>query len=191
MRMMWKVVVAMVAMTGLAAAQAKAPETKPAEQKPGGMMKPPAEIADMAKMASGTWRCKGQGMDSSMKMADMTATMKMKTTLNGFWVHSMFDSKMGKEPYTFEAFTTFDPSTKKWKRLTVDNAGGWATGESAGLKDGKVEWESAWHSPMMGDATFRDHEDLSDPKAGVKMWGEISMDKGKTWNKVYEMSCKK
>jgi hypothetical protein len=28
-------------------------------------------------------------------------------------------------------------------------------------------------------------------KAGVKMNGEMSMDKGKTWNKVYEMTCKK
>jgi hypothetical protein len=32
---------------------------------------------------------------------------------------------------------------------------------------------------------------MSDPKAGAKFWGEFSMDKGKTWTKVYEMTCKK
>jgi hypothetical protein len=31
---------------------------------------------------------------------------------------------------------------------------------------------------------------MTDPKAGMKMWGEMSMD-GKTWTKVYEMTCKK
>jgi hypothetical protein len=44
---------------------------------------------------------------------------------------------------------------------------------------------------MMGEVMFRDHEDMSDPKAGVKQWGEFSMDKGKTWTKVYELTCKK
>jgi hypothetical protein len=37
---------------------------------------------------------------------------------------------------------------------------------------------------------FRDHEDVSNPKE-FKSWGEMSMDKGKTWMKVYEQSCKK
>ena len=44
---------------------------------------------------------------------------------------------------------------------------------------------------MMGAGTFKDHVDMTDAKAGVKMWGEMSMDKGKTWKKVYEMTCKK
>jgi hypothetical protein len=43
----------------------------------------------------------------------------------------------------------------------------------------------------MGEAMFRDHEDLTDPKVGAKMWGEMSTDKGKSWVKVYEMTCKK
>jgi hypothetical protein len=32
---------------------------------------------------------------------------------------------------------------------------------------------------------------VSDPKAGVKMSGELSMDGGKNWLPVYTMSCKK
>lgn len=199
-----RVAIALVGMTGLVAAQPKAdpkagdkaapkaPEAKPADPKAGGMpeMKPPTELADMAKMAAGTWHCKGQGMDHTMKMMDMTGTMKLRLDVGGWWMHATFESKMGKEPFTFESFTTVDPATKKLKRVMVESGGSWSTGESAGLKDGKVDWELATHSAM-GDGMFRDHEDMTDPKAGVKLWGEFSMDKGKTWTKVYEMACKK
>ena len=201
-----RVAMVIVGMTGLAAAQPKA-DTKAADPKTapkapdaktppkadaGAMpeMKPPTEIADMAKAAGGTWHCKGQGMDHSMKMQDMTATMKMKVAMNGWWIQGDFESRMGKEPFQFTSFTTFDPASKKWKRVMVESGGGWSTGESAGLKDGKVEWDLTAHS-MMGEMPFRDHEDITDAKAGAKFWGEFSSDKGKTWTKVYEMTCKK
>lgn len=196
-----RVAIAIIGMTGLAAAQpkpgsAKPPEAKPAEPKAGeakaGMpeMKPPPELAEMAKGAAGTWRCKGQGMDHSMKMIDMTATMRIKLDLASWWIHGSFESRMGKEPFAFESFTTFDPSSRKWKRVMVETGGAWSTGESAGMKDNKTDWEATSHSAM-GEAMFRDHEDMSDPKAGAKLWGEFSTDKGKTWTKVYEMTCKK
>lgn len=194
-----RVAIAMVGMTGLAAAQPKAEPKAPAadpkmaDPKAGGMgdqKGPPAELAAMAKATSGTWTCKGQGMDHTMKMSAMTGTMKMKLEVDGWWMHTSFESKMGKDSFHFESFTTFDPASKMWKRVMVETDGVWSSGESAGMKDKKVDWELTAHSPM-GDAMFRDHEDVSDQKAGVKMKGEISMDKGKTWNPVYEMACKK
>ncbi|HEX2685009.1 MAG TPA: hypothetical protein VHN14_00245 [Kofleriaceae bacterium] len=205
-----QVAIALVGMTGLVAAQPKAdpkaadpkmaPKAEPNKGEPnkadpkaaGGMaeMKPPQELADLAKAAAGTWKCKGQGMDHSMKMQDMAATMKIKLDLANWWIHGSFESKMGKEPFQFESFTTYDPAAKKWKRVMIETGGGWSTGESAGLKDNKVDWELMGHSAM-GEFLFRDHEDMSDPKAGAKFWGEFSMDKGKTWTKVYEMTCKK
>jgi hypothetical protein len=205
-----RVAIAMVGMTGLVAAQpkadpkaadpkaapkaeTKAADPKPADAKAGAPMqsKPPQEIADVAKAASGTWRCKGQAMmdPATMKMADMTATMKVKSDLAGWWIHATMESKMGKEPFLFESYTTFDPSAKKWRRIMVQSGGDWATGDSLGVKDNKVDWEMKTHSPMMGEGAFRDHEDFSDPKAGVKMWGEFSANG--TWVKVYEMTCKK
>lgn len=206
-----RVAIAMVGMTGLVAAQPKAEpkmaepkmadpkmapkaEPKMADSKPaGGMaeMKPPAELAGLAKAIAGTWRCKGQGMDMhTMKMGDMTATMKLKLDLASWWIHGSFESKMGKEPFQFESFTTFDPASKKWKRVMIETGGNWSSGESAGMKDNKVDWDLTTHSAM-GEGMFRDHEDMSDLKAGTKMWGEFSMDRGKTWSKVYEMTCKK
>jgi hypothetical protein len=206
MNTFFRVAVAMVGMTGLAVAQPKAdpkagdmkaaakPDAKApaAPDKAAAMpeMKPPAELAEMAKGAGGTWHCKGQGMDHTMKMVDMTATMKIKLDVANWWAHASFESKMGKEPFQFESFTTFDPKSKSWKRVMVESGGGWLSGESAGMKDNKIDWELTSHSAM-GDGKFRDHEDLSDAKAGAKMWGEFSMDGGKTWTKVYEMTCKK
>jgi hypothetical protein len=210
-----RVAIALVGMTGLVAAQPKADpkaadpkmapkaadpkmadkmaDPKMADPKMAGMaeMKPPAELADMAKGAAGTWKCKGQGMDMKAgKMADMTGTMKMKLEVDNWWIHGSFESKMGKEPFHFESFTTFDPASKKWKRVMVESGGGWSSGESTGMKDGKMDWDLTSHSAM-GDAMFRDHHDMTDAKVGVKQWGEVSMDKGKTWTKVYEMACKK
>jgi hypothetical protein len=206
-----RVAIALIGMTGLVAAQPKADpkaadpkmapkaaDPKMADPKAGGdkmapmaEMKPPQELADMAKAAAGTWKCKGQGMDHSMKMGDMTGTMTLKLDVDNWWMHGSFSAKMGKEPFHFESFTTIDPATKKMKRVMVESGGGWSSGESAGMKDNKVDWDLTSHSPM-GDAMFRDHEDMTDvAKTGVKLWGEFSIDKGKTWTKVYEMACKK
>ena len=172
------------------AAKTDAPKADAAKMAmPMEMPKAPAELADLAKMATGTWKCKGQGMGHDMKMADMTATMKMKLDLNGWWMHGSFDSKMGKEPFQFESFTTYDAAAKKFHRVMVESGGSWASGDAtmAGMK---VDWELQSHG-LMGESAFRDHEDMTDMKTGTKMWGEASMDKGKTWMKVYEMTCKK
>lgn len=171
-----RVAIAIAGMTGVAAAQD---------------MKPPPELAEMARSATGTWHCKGQGMDHNQKMVDMTATMKLRLEVASWWIHGSFESRVGKEPFTFEAFTTFDPRSHKWNRVMVESGGNWSSGDSSGLKDGKIDWELTTHSSAMGDGMFRDHEDLSDPKAGARMWGEFSPDRGKTWVKVYEMACKK
>src|SRR6185436_13077155 len=99
-----RVAIAMVGMTGLAVAQpktdapkagdakagdAKAGDAKAGDAKAGGGqdMVPPPELAAMAKGAAGTWRCKGQGMDHTMKMVDTTGTMTLKLDVNNWWVH--------------------------------------------------------------------------------------------------------
>jgi len=187
-----RVAIVMAGITGLTSLLTPAlADTKPGD-KPAAMpeMKPPAELAEMAKSSVGTWKCKGLGMDHTMKMADMVGTMKFKMSLDNWWLQSSFESSTGKEPFRLESFTTFDPASKKWKRVMVESGGGWSSGESAGLKDGKLDWELTSHSAM-GESMFRDHAETTDPKAGTKMWGEFSMDKGKTWTKVYEMTCKK
>ncbi|HEX4417949.1 MAG TPA: hypothetical protein VH165_08620 [Kofleriaceae bacterium] len=162
------------------------------------MPTPPKELADHLKATGGTWKCKGQGMDNTQKMADMTGTLVVKASADNWWIQTSFDSKMGKQPFHFDSFSTYDATAKKWKQVMAETGGGWSTGESDGMKDNKFDWTLTSHLPgaaaaMMGGKTemmFRDHQDMTDAKAGMKMSGEFSMD-GKTWTQVYTMACKK
>ena len=58
------------------------------------------------------------------------------------------------------------------------------------MKDGHMDTTNDGID-MRGKSQFKDHTDMSDPKKGMHMWGEESRDSGKTWNKIYDMTCKK
>ena len=155
------------------------------------MPKAPQELADMAKGMTGSWKCTGKALGMDMKtMTDMTGTAKPKLEFDGFWMHNVYDAKMGKMPFHFDSFVTYDATAKTWRRVMVESGGGYAVGTSTGPKDNKMDWDLATQEHM-GAGMFRDHEDWSDLKVGFKAWGEMSMDKGKTWTKVYEQTCKK
>jgi hypothetical protein len=188
-----KLSIAMVALAGLAGvAMAQKAGGGSAASAPPEWGKAPPEIAAMAKQMAGTWRCKGQGLGPDMKMADMSGTLRGgKLEMENWWIHDTFDAKTGKTgKYHFDSYVTMDPTSKKWHRVMVETGAGYSTGDSAGMTGGKLDWELTSHSPM-GEAMFRDHLDASDAKAGVKVWGEVTMDKGKSWTKVYDMTCKK
>lgn len=198
------VVIATLTMVGLASAQPKAadPKAPPAKGAPAttaapakaaptapaapamAAPTPPTEIKGMLKAQAGTWKCTGTGMGMPMK-----ATLKTKVDLDGFWIQDAFEGAMGKMKFKFTAYTTFDGASKKWRRVMVDNMGGQSMGTSDGLKDNKV----TFNMDVMGQGQtgmMKDTVDMTDPKL-VKSSGEMSMDKGKTWNKTYEMTCKK
>jgi len=211
----------MVGVAGVAGAQPKAPEKAPAPMpktdKPGAtpatpanpatpaktagtpatpaklekMTMPPAppEIADMAKTAAGVWRCKGDEFDQKGNKGAMTATNTIKLDLDKWWMVETMEAK-GRMTFRMVSYTTYDPTSKKWRRLAVMNDGGQMIGTSDGVKDGKMTWNLDVMGPM-GAGMMRDTMDMSDLKAGVKSRGEMSMDKGKTWLPVYEMTCKK
>jgi len=156
------------------------------------------ELAEMGNAMAGAWSCKGQGLGRDMKLTEMTATSKWTIDVSGWWLHESFTGTVGKEtPHVYEAYITYDPGAKKWRRVMVTGGGGWNTGETTSVtacgaapNGCKLEWELSAHT-MRGDFLFRDHVDATDVKAGVKGWGEMSLDKGKTWMKAYELTCKK
>jgi hypothetical protein len=74
--------------------------------------------------------------------------------------------------------------------VSVMNDGGQMVGQSDGMKDMKMDTTADTWGPM-GQGMFKDHVDASDMKKGVHMWGEVSIDKGKTFKPVYDMMCKK
>ncbi len=150
----------------------------------------PQEVADLLKVVTGNWKCTGTvvaGVDTQPQ--PMTATLKSRTDLDGFWIHDTFDAKIGKAKLKYESFTTYD--SRKWRRVLVDNRGTQVIGTSDGIKDGKMDFNLDAITGAGPASQLRDHLDASDPKAGLKLAGELSTDKGKTWSKVYEMTCKK
>jgi hypothetical protein len=198
-----KIAIATVAMAGVASADDKAkapadakakapadakvdPKTAPKPEAP----KAPAEVEAMAKVVVGTWKCKGDSFDMAGTKSAVTATNKAKLDLDKFWITENLEVKGGM-PFKMETFTTFDAKASKWRRIAVNTWGGYMVGTSDGMKDNKMDWNLDTVGPM-GTGQFRDHvEPAADAKAGVKFWGEMSNDKGKTWVKVYEMVCKK
>ncbi|MEO8703010.1 MAG: hypothetical protein ABI867_23390 [Kofleriaceae bacterium] len=188
MKMLTKVAVAMLACAGIASADDKKPEAKkePAKAE---APKPPAELDAMAKAMVGSWKCKGDMMDMAGGKSAVTATNVAKLDLNKFWLAESLEVKGG-AGYKMTSYTTYDAKASKWRRIGIDGFGGYMVGTSDGMKDNKMDWNMDTVSAM-GTGQFRDHVDASDAKVGMKVWGEMSMDKGKSWNKMYEMTCKK
>ncbi|MBA3819209.1 MAG: hypothetical protein H0X17_09985 [Deltaproteobacteria bacterium] len=154
------------------------------------MPKPPTELGDMGKAVVGTWRCTGTETGQDGASGKMTATVRAKLDLDKWWISESMDAKGTRGSYKSVAYTTYDPGSKKWRRVSVDSMGNQFVGTSDGMKENKLTWNMDMMGGM-GAGMFRDYTDMTAAKAGVKMWGEMSMDKGKTWNKVYELTCKK
>jgi hypothetical protein len=156
------------------------------------MPKPPAEIAAAAKMMSKPLSCTGTGLGPDMKTeVKMKSTMAAKSDMSGWWIRQTIKGTVGEgktaTKMNMEGLLTYDAKLAKWRFLGVSNDGGSMTG-TADLKDGKYELVGEMTGPM-GTATFKDHGDMTDKKA-VHFWGEMSMDRGKTWTKVYDQTCK-
>lgn len=197
MKTLSKIAIASLSMIGVASAQPKAPDAKaPAAKAPEAkkaapveMPKPPQEMVDAGKAATGTWKCKGEESDHTGTKNAMTGTMKVKADLDGWWLVETIENK-GRASFKMVSYSTFDAASKKWRKLSAMSGGGQMIGTSDGIKDGKLTWNLDLMSPQ-GAGMFRDSADYSDLKTGAKYKGEISMDKGKTWMPVYEMTCKK
>jgi hypothetical protein len=152
------------------------------------MPTPPAEVAAMVKANTGTWKCTGKVFMPGAPEMEIKATMKTKFALDNFYAQMSF-AETKKKGYKFESYRTFDG--KKWHEITVDNMGGSAVSSSDGPKDGKTMWAGNARDPMMGEHMVKEYEEAGATPKEMKVWGEYSMDKGKTWTKGYEASCKK
>jgi len=149
--------------------------------------KVPQEVTDLLKLVTGSWKCTG-----TMGADPMTATLKTKADLDGFWIHDSFEAKVGPAAKAtklkYESFITYD--SRKWRRVLVDNRGTQVIGTSDGIKNGRLDWNLDALAGSGPAVQLRDHLDASDPKA-LKLAGEQSTDKGKSWTKVYELTCKR
>lgn len=149
----------------------------------------PPEIAEMAKTSVGTWKCKGDEWDDRGNKSPITATNKVKLELDNWWISETLEVK-GQRTVKTMAYSTYDKLSRKWRRVVVMNRGAQMIGTSDGPKEGKLTWSMDLISPM-GAGLFRDYLDASDPKVGLKVRGELSLDKGKSWLRAYELVCTK
>jgi len=160
------------------------------------MPKPPAEIATTLKQMGTRMTCTGTtwgGMDGKTEMK-MKSTGTQALALDGWFIKGSMTITMGegknKGTLKIDSYMTWDAKAGTWRSVGASNDGAIMVGTST-MKDGKMESMSDMYGGMMGNGKFREHGDMTDPKAGVKMTGESSTDGGKTWNKVYDMVCKK
>ena len=161
---------------------------KPAMEAP----KPAPEIAAMAKSMAGNWKCAGKMvMDPSKPdMADFSGTFKAALTPDKWWVKGDWTAGGGKMKGMM--FVTYDAAAKKWYRHMMDNMGmggmEWSSGLPAGAAEGKMVWEGEHHGMGMQHKT-RNTEEVA--AKSNKMTSEVSMDGGKTWKTMMEMTCTK
>jgi glucose/arabinose dehydrogenase len=158
------------------------------------MPKPPPEIAATLKQMGARMTCTGTAMGGP----DGKTEMKMKSTgtnkvaMDGWWIQGSMTATMGEgkaaSKLKIDSYMTYDPKTSKWRIVGVSNDGGQMVA-TAEMKDGKWESMGEMTGGMMGGGKMREKGDMTDPKA-MKFSGEFSTD-GKTWNKVYEQTCKK
>ena len=97
--------------------------------------KPPAEL-DQMKALEGTWRCEGRAPASAAGPEHgYKSTWKFKRDLDNFWWAAEYQQTKAKSnptPMKARGYLTYDPATKSFVMLGVDNMGGTSTESSSG-----------------------------------------------------------
>lgn len=148
----------------------------------------PKEHAELVKLLGAQLDCTGS-MLMGPKVA-LTGTMKEELDLGGAWVHESFVGTAGKEKAMFDAHLTFDDKAKQWTRLEMSSRGGYTIAHAPALANNKLDWDSDITIPSREAMKSKTHLDLSDAKA-VHVKTELSLDGGKTYVPLIEMTCKK
>jgi hypothetical protein len=179
------VAAAFAAMVPAAFAQADKKAEKP-------MMAPPKPAAEMSnlKFFDGSWTCSGEGaMEPGGPMMKMETSVMSHTDLGGFWQSGTVKGKpMGGMP-AFEGMfhMTYDPATKGYLMMWVDNMGGRSEERSSGWSGDSIAFtgESAMGMEKMGSRdTFKKNADGSMVHTG-------EMQAGGQWVKMMEETCRK
>lgn len=168
------------------AERAVAVRPPPTPPPPVAAAKPSPEVAKLGKELAGTWHCKGATMRGDGSSTPLVATVTTKLDLDNAWVQTALveDKQAGLK---FVEYRSHDAVAKQWTRIQLVSTSGYVVGTSLGEKDGMWTWTSTATSPS-GTLQLRDHEQRTG-KQERKLWGEALL--GGSWQKLYEVSCKK
>ena len=145
----------------------------------------------MLKSVQGTWSCDGTVTGADGKAQKIKSTIVRKADLDGFWIHDSISVGPLKTPtFRIESFTTYDPATKRWRRVEVSSEGAQMVGNAETMKDMKMDFMFDTIDAS-GSASLREHIDASDLHKGLHLTGELSKDKGKSWIPDYDVVCRR
>lgn len=140
------------------------------------------EIATRGKLLAGTYACKGNRQLGNGASEPLQSSLVVKLELDNAWIVGQWTEKTGK----FVDYRTFDDVAKQWTRMQLVSDGSHAVLTSIGEKSGEWVWEGV-ASSSRGTVTIRHHETLKGKE--LKIWGEAQL--GGTWQKSYEVTCKR
>lgn len=151
------------------------PRPRPAPQ-------PSAEVGKLGKLMAGTYTCKGNRMLDGGSSTPLQSTVVVKLDLDNAWLTASWTEKGAK----LVDYRTFDDVSKQWTRFQLASDGSHAILTSLGEKAGETVWEGSSASST-GSVQQRHHEQLDGKE--LKLWGEELL--GGTWQKAYEVACKR
>ena len=150
--------------------------------------KPAAEMASL-KFFEGSWSCAGEGaMEPGGPTMKMTSSVKIHSDLGGFWQSGMVKGTTAGMP-AFEGMfhTTWDPGTKQYVMLWVDNMGGWSEERASGWNGDTLVYTGAGNMGGMKMGA----RDTFTRKADGNLGHASEMQVKGQWVKMMEETCRK
>jgi hypothetical protein len=166
------------------AASAGAPRTPSPPPAPPAHAAPPPEVAALGKDLAGAWTCKGVALRENGSSQPLQASVTIKLDLDDAWLVTTLVEKGGS--LKFIEYRSYDGVAKEWTRVQLVNTAGRVLSTSPGEKGGKWTWTGAATSPN-GTMPLRDYEQRDG--AQLRLWGEAQV--AGTWQKLYDVTCKK
>ncbi len=137
---------------------------------------PAREIADLAKLVAGNWKCSG-----TVEKLAVTGTLTSKLDVGGAWIHESMTLTVGGMTVSLEGLNTYSAASKTWRRVAVDSMGNHMLGTAPATADHKFEWAMEVTQPAGPEVLQKVHTDMSNPAKGIKIAIDESPDNGKTW----------
>ena len=151
--------------------------------------KPAAEMSTL-KVFDGSWTCDGKMEASPMGPAGATkSTVKSQVDLGGYWQSGTVKSTTAGMPGAMEGMfhMTYEPATKQYVLLWVDNMGGYARSLSPGWQGDAIAFSG---DSSMGGTMMKTRDTFTTSDSGTLKHDMEAQIDGK-WVSTGTETCKK
>ena len=155
-----------------------------------GAPKPAAEMSQL-KYWAGTWNCTGDSPAGPFGPAHKTeSSFTLKSDLDGFWLTGPLAEKKtasNTQPVKGMLHLGYEPKSKQFVMVWVDNFGTWATEMSPGWQGDS----SVWTGDQMMNGEKIGARDSYVKKGDAEFTHKYEMNQKGQWTVVVEETCKK